>query len=133
MAQTIESACNVGDPGLIPGSGTSPEEGNGNPLQYSRVESPMDGGAWQATVHGAANSQIPWFHFPHFTFLSGRAWPSCVSISGLHASVSLSHSFSPANNWQQSSPLPLFSYKAVWCSAQRSELEPGKSNPGTFA
>ena len=47
-----ESACNAGDPGLIPGSGRSPGEGNGNPLQYSCLENPMDRGAWQATVHG---------------------------------------------------------------------------------
>ena len=40
------SACNVGDPGLIPGSERSPREGNGNPLQYSCLENPMDGGAW---------------------------------------------------------------------------------------
>ena len=40
------SAYNVGDPGLIPGSGRSPGEGNGNPLQYSCLESPMDRGAW---------------------------------------------------------------------------------------
>ena len=47
-----ESACNAGDPGSIPGLGRSPGEGNGNPLQYSRLENPMDRGAWQATVHG---------------------------------------------------------------------------------
>ena len=40
------SACNVGDPGSNPGSGRSPGEGNGNPLQYSCLENPMDGGAW---------------------------------------------------------------------------------------
>ena len=40
------SACNAGDPGLIPGSGRSPGEGNGNPLQYSCLENLMDGGAW---------------------------------------------------------------------------------------
>ena len=39
------SACNVGDPGSIPGSGRSPGEGNGNPLQHSCLENPMDGGA----------------------------------------------------------------------------------------
>ena len=39
------SACNVGDPGLIPGLGRSPGEGNGNPLQHSCLENPMDGGA----------------------------------------------------------------------------------------
>ena len=51
-----ESACNVGDPGLIPGSGRSPREGNGNWLQYSCMENPMDRGAWRATVHGVAKS-----------------------------------------------------------------------------
>ena len=40
------SACNAGDPGSIPGSGRSPGEGNGNPLQYSCLENPMEGGAW---------------------------------------------------------------------------------------
>ena len=50
-AEVKESACNVGDLGLIPGSGRSPGEGNGNPLQYSCLENPMDGGAWWATVH----------------------------------------------------------------------------------
>ena len=47
-----ESACNSGDTGSIPGSGRSPGEGNGNPLQYSCLEKPTDRGAWQATVHG---------------------------------------------------------------------------------
>ena len=51
------SACNAGDLGLIPGSGRSPGEGNGNPLQYSCLENPMDGGVWWATVHGVAKSQ----------------------------------------------------------------------------
>ena len=45
-----ESACNAGDPGLIPELGRSPGEGNGNPLQYSCLENPMDGGAWWATA-----------------------------------------------------------------------------------
>ena len=40
------SAYSVGDPGSIPGPGRSPGEGNGNPLQYSCLENPMDGGAW---------------------------------------------------------------------------------------
>ena len=40
------SAYNAGDPGSIPGSGSSPGEGNGNPLQYSCLENPMDGGTW---------------------------------------------------------------------------------------
>ena len=49
-----ESAFNAGDPGLIPESGRSPGEGNG---QYSCLEKPMDREAWQATVHRASKSQ----------------------------------------------------------------------------
>ena len=52
-----ESACNAGDLGLIPGLERFSGEGNENPLQYSCLANPMDGGAWQATVHGAAKSQ----------------------------------------------------------------------------
>ena len=48
---------NAGDAGLIPGSGRSSGEGNGNPLQYSCLQNPMDGGAWQATLHGVIKSQ----------------------------------------------------------------------------
>ena len=46
-----ESACNAGDPCLIPGLGKFPGEGNGNPLQYSCLENSMGRGAWQSTVH----------------------------------------------------------------------------------
>ena len=49
------STCNTGDLGLIPGSGRSPGEGNSNPLQYSCLENPMDGGAWWATVQSNTN------------------------------------------------------------------------------
>ena len=49
-----ESACSAGDLGSIPGSGRSPGEGNGNPLQYSCLENAMDRGDWPATVHGVA-------------------------------------------------------------------------------
>ena len=45
------SACNAGDLGSILGSGRSHGEGNGNPLQYFRLENPIDGGTWWATVH----------------------------------------------------------------------------------
>ena len=51
------SVYNAGDPGLIPGLGRSPGEGNGTPLQYSCLENPMDGETWQATVHGVTKSQ----------------------------------------------------------------------------
>ena len=52
-----ESACNAGDLGSIPGSGRSPGEGNGNPLQYSCMENAMDRRAWWVTVHSAAKSR----------------------------------------------------------------------------
>jgi hypothetical protein len=45
-------SANVEEAGLFPGSGRSPGKGNGNPLQYSCLENPMDRGAWQTTVHG---------------------------------------------------------------------------------
>ena len=50
------SAYNVGDPGSIPGSGRSPGEGNGNPLQYSCLENPMSRGAWRATCTGSQSA-----------------------------------------------------------------------------
>ena len=57
-AQTVNNfACNAGDTGLIPGSGRSPGEGKGNPLQYSCMENSMDRGARQASVHGIAKSR----------------------------------------------------------------------------
>ena len=48
---------NAEDVGLIPGSGRSPEEGNGNSLQHSFLGNPKDRGAWRATVHGVAKSR----------------------------------------------------------------------------
>ena len=57
FTQTVKSACNVGDLGSIPELGRFPGEGNGNPLQYSCLENPMNGGAWQVTVHGITKSQ----------------------------------------------------------------------------
>ena len=71
MAQTVkESACNSGDLGSgelgsVPGLGRSPGEGNGYPLQYSGLENSMNRGAWQATVHGAAESRS-WLRDFHF-------------------------------------------------------------------
>ena len=60
MSQGVKNPWNAGDKGdacLIPGSGISPRGGNGNPLQYSYLENPMDRGTWQAIVHGFAKSQ----------------------------------------------------------------------------
>ena len=57
--------CNAGDLGLIPGSGRFPGEGNGNPLQYSCLENPMDRGAWWATVHGVTKCRTRLSDFSH--------------------------------------------------------------------
>ena len=79
------SAYNAGDLGLIPGSGRSSGEGNGNPLQYSGLENPMDGRAWQATVHGVAKSRTPLSNFP----LPYLTLPSCTFLLLLICSVIL--------------------------------------------
>ena len=62
-----ESACNVGDPSLIPGWGRSPGEGNVNPLQYSCLENSLDGGAQRTAVHRVAKSRTQLSNFT-FTF-----------------------------------------------------------------
>ena len=64
-------ACHVGDLGLIPGSGRSPGEGNGYPFQYSCLESSVDRGAWQATIHGVPKS---------WTWLSNWRFHFCGSF-----------------------------------------------------
>ena len=66
-----ESAFTEGALGSIPGSGRSPEEGNGSQLQYSCLENPMDGGAWWATVHGVAKSRTR-LSYLAFTFMSNK-------------------------------------------------------------
>ena len=66
VAQMVKRlAYNVGDLGSIPGLGRSSGEGNGNPLQYSCLENPMDGGAWWAKVHGVTKSRT---RLSDFTF-----------------------------------------------------------------
>ena len=72
-----ESACNVGGPGLLPGSGRSRGEGNGSPLQCSCLGGPMDRGAWGATVHGIAKSRTC---LSNFTSLSLLSLTICRSI-----------------------------------------------------
>ena len=59
------SACNAGDQGSIPGSGRSPGEGNGNPLQYSCLENSMDGGAWWPTVPDTNQTRLSNFTGPY--------------------------------------------------------------------
>ena len=59
---------NAGNPGVIPGSGGVPGEGNGNPLQYACLENSLDGGAWWATVQGFTHDGVTNTHTP---FLKG--------------------------------------------------------------
>ena len=70
-------ACNAGDLGSIPGLGRSPGEGNGNPLQYSCLENPMDGGAWWATVHGVTKR---WTRLSDFTLKAYIKKAECRGI-----------------------------------------------------
>ena len=72
-----ESACNAGHLGLIPGSGRYPGEDHGNPLQYSCLENPMDGGAWWTTVYGVAKSRT---QLSDFTFFLSGYIRVCVYI-----------------------------------------------------
>ena len=74
------SVCNAGDPGSIRGLGSSPGEGNGNPLQYSCLEKPMDGGAWWATVHGVAKS---WTRLSNFTFTFKLYRSTCSDVKSM--------------------------------------------------
>ena len=66
-----ESACKAGDLGSVPGSGRSPGEAKGYPLQYSCLDNFMDKGAWQAIVHGVTKSQTQLSDF-HFHLLLGK-------------------------------------------------------------
>ena len=84
-----ESACNAGDQGLIPGSGRSPGERNGNPLQYSCLENPMNRGAWQTTVrgvarvrHNLATKQPPPLSTHHHHKISDGCWPTLRAFPG---------------------------------------------------
>ena len=70
------SACSAGDQGSMPGSGRSPGEGNGNPLQYSCLENPRDSGAWWVTINGVAGVRHNLVTKPPHVLV-------CVSISFL--------------------------------------------------
>ena len=76
-----ESTCNSGDLGSIPGSGRFPGEGDGNPLQYSLLENPMDRGAWQVVVHRVTKSwmRLSNFHFTSSVDLDSIGLPTWLS------------------------------------------------------
>ena len=76
-----ESACSAGDPGSIPGSGRSPGEENGNPLQDSHLENPLDRGTWWATIHGVtivqcdlATKPPPGYKYLNLITFQKRQW-----------------------------------------------------------
>jgi len=72
-------AYNAGDLSSIPGLGRSSGEGNGNPLQYSCLENPMDRGAWWTTAHMIAKSRTQLSDFTHFTdMIKGSVSPGLV-------------------------------------------------------
>ena len=99
------SACNAGDLGLIPGLGRSPGEGNGNPLQYSCLENPVDRGAWWATVHGVTKSRT---RLSNFTFtLAQRFQTSYLLLCSGAQSTNMSVEDSKIGLWQRSSPIGL--------------------------
>ena len=76
MARAVKNppakAGDIRDAGSIPGGGRCPEDGRGNPLQYSRLENPTDRGAWWATVHGVTESQ---------TQLKPPSMPACILLA----------------------------------------------------
>ena len=78
----IESDCNVGDLGSIPGSGRSPREGNDNPLQYSCLKNPLDRGVWCATVHGGHTEPDTTKATQHGVTLSQYMLKSGIRIAG---------------------------------------------------
>ena len=98
------SASNVGDSGSIPGSGRSPGEVNGNPLQYSCLENPLDRGAWQATVHGVAKSRtrpsdFTSLHFIHiYAVLSRSVMSNTLKPMDCSPQVSSVHKISQKKN-----------------------------------
>ena len=90
------SARNAGDLGSIPGSGRSPGEENGNPLQHSCLENPMDGGAWWAIVHGVAKS---WARLSDFTFTCTHTY-DILGFPGVASYKELAYQCSRPKGWE---------------------------------
>ena len=103
-----EAFCNIGDTGdvdLIPGSGRSPREGNGNPLQYFSQDNPKDWGAWWATIHGVADSQTWLIRYAQ------HIWP--LDIRTYITFLCINHS-SLLHRWHQlNHPSRLRNFKAM--------------------
>ena len=106
------SAYNAGDPGSIPGSGTSPGEGNGNPLQCSCLENPRDGGAWWAAIYGVAQSRT------RLKWLSS----SSKKPGGLQAIGSQRVGY----KWSSDTHTHIHTHIPLWCWVLRCfQLDPG--------
>ena len=117
-----ESAYSAGDSSLIPGSGRSPGEGNGYPLQYSCLENSMDRGAWQAIAHGVAKS-LTWLNNNR----SGRMYTGhrqmlCYFIEGTWASSDFGIH---REHWKQFPWIPRGDSISIpcWCGNKAKELE----------
>ena len=114
------SACNAGDPGSIPGLGQSPGEGKGNPLQYSCLENPADGGACQATVHGVAESDMTEQLYLLYLLNGLVVCSTFFSLRKLQETVKYRKS-----GVLQFMPLPSFSLSAAdKCSVVSNSLQP---------
>ena len=110
-----ESACNAGDPCLIPGMGRSPGERNGNPLQYSCLENSMDRGVWLATVHGVAKS---------WTWLSNYAYFYIYIYTHTHTHTHIDDKAYIAN-WILHIKTRRLSYKLLfWSSSSKAYVFP---------
>ena len=109
-----ESACSEGYPGSIVGSGRSPGKGNGNTLQYTCLENPMEGGACQVTVHGVVRKVAERLHF-HFVWIN--LW-MCTYVMAIH--IYILHIHIQENTY--------YTY-VVLCYANLLQLCPALCNP----
>ena len=108
-----ETTCNAGDPGSIPGSGRSPGEGNGYPLQCSCLEYSMDRGAWQATVQGVTKSRA---QLGDKHKMGRTATLQLRGRSAYWRSKSAGHKFQPGSFWPYTQASVLSSGKwELWC------------------
>ena len=98
-----ETALSIGDPGLIPGSGRSLGESNGNPLQYSCLENPMDREAWQAMVHRFAKRwiQLKWLSMHMF------------KSTGFHRGIRIETKFKSIKEWMKDKKIEYFFKKNI--------------------
>ena len=129
----------TGDMGSIPGLGRSPGGGNGNPLQFSCLENPMDSGAWWAAVHGVTKSRTQVSDWTHFR----RLGDSRILGSRIHSSLTFAafitvpsvypRELAFINSWKQQNDLPQSAWSRPggekWSFVRSSYLQ-GQGSPG---